>query len=46
MQGLHTLVIGGLNNFMTGILENIETGASHLGYRRVKYFYNRYFRKY
>ena len=43
---LHALVIGGLNIFMTGILENINAGASHPGYRRVKDFYDRYFRKY
>jgi len=45
IQGLHALVIGELNIFMTDILENIETGVSCPGYRRVKYFYDRYFRK-
>jgi len=35
-----------LNIFMTGILENIDTGASCPGYKRVKHFCDSYFRKY
>jgi hypothetical protein len=45
--GLHALVIGELNIFMRDILEYIEVGgASRPGYRRVTYFYERYFRIY